>query len=211
MAAYRGSLGSEQRTAFLPIAISYIADISACGKGQQCKRRQQTACLPNVISGSAPHQSLCKGPAMASGLGSCGSEAADWCSAYCHFLHSCLQCLREGPALAASLGSLGGGAAGGCSAQCHFLQCCYQCLWEGPEMASDAADCWSAQCHFPRLAVEAARWWGVVAPSICGCLQSRTCVRRSRQILEKVALQSYLQGLTCGILFKRFESTSFQV
>ena len=58
-----------QRTAVLPNAISYDADIRACEKGQQCQRRQQTAGLPNVISYSAAISPCEKGQQWQQALG----------------------------------------------------------------------------------------------------------------------------------------------
>jgi hypothetical protein len=51
---------------------------------------------------------------------SCGSDAADCCSAQCHFLQCRLQCLWEEPSMAAGLWCLDGDAAdccSGCSSQ----------------------------------------------------------------------------------------------
>ena len=75
-----------------------------------------------------PPSVLVQGQAMAAGLASLGIDAADFCSAECHFLLSRHQCLWEWPAMAAGFGSLGGDAAECCPARGHFVLMRHQCL-----------------------------------------------------------------------------------
>ena len=88
MAAGLASLGIDAADFFLPNVISCSAVVSACGIGLLCQQALdtltvmlQTEVLPNVISYSAGINAFEKGPAMASGLGSFGVDAADCGSA----------------------------------------------------------------------------------------------------------------------------------
>ena len=110
-----GLLGVMQHCVFMPNVISYNAAISACEKGKQRQQAlgllalmQQTAFLPDVISYKCRGQCLLKGLAMAGGPGSLGCDAADCCSAQCHFLQGAISVCEKGQQWQQALGLLAG-------------------------------------------------------------------------------------------------------